>query len=50
MPVDTTSSANVVYVNGKPTLVNKADRGGRGGRGDNGYSNRYRCRAQQLIP
>jgi hypothetical protein len=52
MTVSTVSSSDVVYVNGKPKLVaniNKADRGGRGGRGG-GYSNRNRCRAQQLQP
>jgi hypothetical protein len=64
MTVNTVSSENVVYVNGKATIgagVRKAGRGGRGGRGGGWRGGRggrggyrapppYKCRAEQLQP
>jgi DNA polymerase III epsilon subunit-like protein len=65
MPVNTVSSDDVVYVNGKPTFVTKISkdnrggrgggggrdgRGGRGGRGGFRAPPPYTCRAEQLTP
>jgi hypothetical protein len=53
MTVNTVSSDDVVYVNGKPTFVTKIikdNRGGRDGREVYRAFPPYTCRAEQLTP
>jgi hypothetical protein len=53
MIVNTVSSDDVVYVNGRPTFVTKIikdNRGGRGGREGYRAFPPYTCRAEHLTP